>query len=507
MEGYQMESAIVRMSDITKSFNHVTVLKKVNFELYPGEVHALLGENGAGKSTLMKILRGIYQPDSGEIRIQEKVVHLNTTSDALNNGVAMVFQEFSQVPTLTVAQNIFLTREFRSRLNLLDDHQCEIRAKEIFDDMGVDIDPKQLLSNLSTGYRQLTEIAKALSQNARILILDEPTASLTETETQALFSLIRRLKKNGISIIYISHRMEEIFKISDRITILRDGQKIVTEEAKNLNIQQVIEHIIGQKKQESKEIPVSRDENDQQVLLEINHLECEHGVHDVSLKLHCGEVLGIAGLMGNGQSELMQAIFGMNPIRAGEILIRDKKVKITDPAMSMKAGIAMIPEDRRNKGLILMHTIRENIMMPMIKLNRLPRRKFFIDEKKGSQVVNHYVKRLNIRCDSIYKQVGLLSGGNQQKVVIAKWLSTNPDILLMDEPTVGVDIGAKQEIIDIMRALAKEGKGVIFITSELKEMLSVCNRIMIIQNGHITRELKNSEIQSEERLNQILQGA
>jgi len=212
-------------------------------------------------------------------------------------------------------------------------------------------------------------------------------------------------------------------------------------------------------------------------------------------------------LMGYGQSELMQAIFGMNPIRAGEILIREKIVKITDPAMSMKAGIAMIPEDRRNKGLILMHTIRENIMMPMIKLNRLPRRKFFIDEKKGSQVVNHYVKRLNIRCDSIYKQVGLLSGGNQQKVVIAKWLSTNPDILLMDEPTVGVDIGAKQEIIDIMRALAKEGKGVIFITSELKEMLSVCNRIMIIQNGHITRELKNSEIQSEERLNQILQGA
>jgi len=212
-------------------------------------------------------------------------------------------------------------------------------------------------------------------------------------------------------------------------------------------------------------------------------------------------------LMGYGQSELMQAIFGMNPIRAGEILIREKIVKITDTAMSMKAGIAMIPEDRRNKGLILMHTIRENIMMPMIKLNRLPRRKFFIDEKKGSQVVNHYVKRLNIRCDSIYKQVGLLSGGNQQKVVIAKWLSTNPDILLMDEPTVGVDIGAKQEIIDIMRALAKEGKGVIFITSELKEMLSVCNRIMIIKNGHITRELKNSEIQSEERLNQILQGA
>jgi len=212
-------------------------------------------------------------------------------------------------------------------------------------------------------------------------------------------------------------------------------------------------------------------------------------------------------LMGYGQSELMQAIFGMNPIRAGEILIREKIVKITDPAMSMKAGIAMIPEDRRNKGLILMHTIRENIMMPMIKLNRLPRLKFFIDEKKGSQVVNHYVKRLNIRCDSIYKQVGLLSGGNQQKVVIAKWLSTNPDILLMDEPTVGVDIGAKQEIIDIMRALAKEGKGVIFITSELKEMLSVCNRIMIIKNGHITRELKNSEIQSEERLNQILQGA
>ena len=502
-----MESAIVQMKEITKSFNHVTVLKKVNFELRPGEVHALLGENGAGKSTLMKILRGVYQPDSGEICIQDQVVHLNSTTDALKSGVAMVFQEFSQVPTLTVAQNIFLTREFRNKFNLLDDHQCEVKTQEIFNDMGVDIDPKQLLSNLSTGYRQLTEIAKALSQNARILVLDEPTASLTETETQALFRLIKRLKSNGISIIYISHRMEEIFQISDRITILRDGQKIITEEARNLNIQQVIEHIIGEKKQENKEIPVSHEKNDQQVLLEINHLECDRGVHDVSLKLHCGEVLGIAGLMGNGQSELMQAIFGMNPIRSGEILIREKKVKIIDPAMSMRSGVAMIPEDRRNKGLILMHSIRENIMMPMIKLNRLPRGKFFIDEKKGTQVVNQYVKRLNIRCESIFKQVGLLSGGNQQKVVIAKWLSTNPDILLMDEPTVGVDIGAKQEIIDIMRSLAKEGKGVIFITSELKEMLSVCNRIMIIENGRITRELRNNEIQNEERLNQILQGA
>ncbi len=502
-----MDSAIVQMNEISKSFNHITVLNKVNFELRPGEVHALLGENGAGKSTLMKILRGVYQPDSGEIRIQGNVVHLNTPNDARKNGVAMVFQEFSQVPSLTVAQNIFLTREFRNKLNLLDDRTCEQKAKDVFKQMGIEIDPHLPVASLNTGYRQLTEIATALSQNARILILDEPTASLTETETQALFKLIRRLKSNGISIIYISHRMEEIFKISDRITILRDGANIITEDTPNLNIAQVIEYILGRKNVENLHAPTDFDTTGKNVLLEVNHLECDRGVHDVNFKLHSGEVLGIAGLMGSGRTELMQAIFGMNPIRTGEVKINGKKMKISDPANSMRAGIALIPEDRRVQGLILMHSIRENLMLPMIKLKRLPKRKFLVDDKKGNSIVDNYVKKLKIRCDSTSKVVGLLSGGNQQKVVIAKWLSTDPNILLMDEPTVGVDVGTKQEIMEISRSLANEGKGVIFISSELKEMLSVCNRILIIKNGSITRELKTSDIQSEERLHQILQGA
>lgn len=502
-----MSSAIIEMKGITKEFNHIRVLEQVNFELRQGEIHALLGENGAGKSTLMKILRGIYQPEDGEILIKGKQVKIHSPKDSRDNGIAMVFQEFSLVPSLTVAQNIFLTREARTRLGLISDRQNERKASELLHEMNVEIDPSLRVEQLSTGFRQLTEIVAALSQNAQILILDEPTASLTHTETLALFNLLRNLKQHGISIIYISHRMEEIFQIADRITVLRDGKNIITDEIKNLTIQQVIEYILGHKvTKETKKSNFNPDSKNQ-LLLEVNHLNCSTGVRDVSFKLCAGEVLGLAGLMGSGRTELVQTLFGITPAQSGEILVRGKKVEIKNAQAGMKAKIAFIPEDRRQQGLSTMHTVKENFELPLILLHRLTRQGWFVNDRKANSLAQYFIDKLKIRTDSIHKEIRLLSGGNQQKVVIAKWLSTEPDILIMDEPTAGVDIGTKTEILEMARNLANEGKGVIIISSELQELLSISDRIMIIKQGSISKEMPRSEIQSEEKLHQILQGA
>lgn len=502
-----MNAAIVEMQGIRKEFNHIPVLQSVNFELRQGEIHSLLGENGAGKSTLMKILRGIYQPEGGEIRINGSVVRLSSPMESRANGIAMVFQEFSLIPTLTVAQNIYLTREARRKFGLLDDRQNERSAKALFDQLEVDIDPTVPVSTLSTGYRQLTEIAAALSQDARILILDEPTASLTHTETLALFKLMRKLKERGISMIYISHRMEEIFQITDRITVLRDGRNIVTDSKNNLTIGQVIEHILGHKAANKMNARKIEQGNGREVLLEVNQLSCAGGVKDVSFELHAGEVLGVAGLMGSGRTELMQAVFGIIPLKSGEIRVRGKKINPDRPESSMKAKIALIPEDRRVQGLIMNHTIKDNFVMPLIKLKRLNRASVFVDDRKGNALAESYISRLQIRSDSIYKEVRLLSGGNQQKVVIAKWLSTDPDILLMDEPTAGVDIGTKAEILEMARKLADQGKGIIIISSELQELLQVSDRILVLKKGRIFCEMDIDQIRSEEKLHQILQGA
>jgi ribose transport system ATP-binding protein len=502
-----MTPAIIEMKGITKDFNHIRVLDHINFELLRGEIHALLGENGAGKSTLMKILRGIYQPEEGEILINGKTVAINSPSESRSNGISMVFQEFSLVPSLTVAQNIFLTRETRSKIGLINDRADENKASLLLHEMGVDIDPSLPVEQLSTGFKQLTEIVAALSQDAQILILDEPTASLTHSETMTLFGLLRKLKERGISIIYISHRMEEIFQIADRITILRDGNNIVTEEVHNLSIQQVIEHILGHKSvQDIKKSKYIFDATSIP-LLEVNDLNCAHGVKDVSFKLYAGEVLGVAGLMGSGRTELAQTLFGITPAQSGEIKVKGKSIKIDSAQSGMKARIAFIPEDRRLQGLSMLHTIKENFELPMINLKRLSKYKLFVDDRKCSNLANDYVKKLNIKCDSIDKEIRLLSGGNQQKVVISKWLSTEPEILIMDEPTAGVDIGTKTEIVEMARNLANEGKGVVIISSELQELLSISDRIVIVKNGSIVDEMLRSEIQSEDRLHQILQGA
>ncbi len=478
------------------------MLHGVDFQLLKGEIHALVGGNGAGKSTLMKILQGVYVPDDGEMLVDGKRVQIRTPHDAGAHGIAMIFQEFSLIPTLTVAQNIFLAREPRTRPGLLNDRESERRTRALFAEMGEKIDPRAVVEGLSTGYWQLIEIAKALAQDARVLIMDEPTASLTRKETDALFELIRRLKARGISIVYISHRMEEIFQVADRITVLRDGSRVLTERAADLTLPQLIDHIVGRKMEQAFEWKERRIDRSGTPLLEVEGLTGRSGFRDVSFQLHPGEILGIAGLMGSGRTEIARALFGIDHIHSGEVRIRGRRVEIRSTQDAIAAGISLVPEDRRLQGLVLDHSVKDNLLLPLLgRLNRAG----MVDDRRGEVMVRSYVDSLRIKTSSIFKPIRLLSGGNQQKVVIAKWLAAEPDILIMDEPTAGVDIGAKTEVLDIMRELADAGKGVIVISSELQELLAVSDRVLILQDGTLKTEMERSAIESEEVLHHAVQ--
>jgi len=495
--------AAVELKGIVKGFNGNPVLHGVDFDLRTGEVHALMGGNGAGKSTLMKILQGVYTADGGTISVAGTPVQIRSPQDAKNAGIGMVFQEFSLIPTLTVAQNIFLTNEPRKG-RLLDDREAERRAQLLFADMGVDIDPRATVSKLSTGYWQLTEIAKALSQNVRVLILDEPTAALTVSETQALFKLLRTLKARGISLIYISHRMEEIFQIADRITVLRDGQRVLTAATSELTMHQLVEQIVGRKMEQAfawKERAVNRSGTP---LLDVQHLRAGSRVQDISFQLHAGEIVGLAGLMGSGRTELVRALFGIDRIQSGQVSVRGRPIAIRSPQDALGVGICLVPEDRRAQGLVLSHTVKDNLLLPL--LGGL-QRNGIIDDRAGDRLVESYVESMQIKTDSIHKIIRLLSGGNQQKVVIAKWLASKPDILLLDEPTAGVDIGAKTEILDVIRRLADEGKGIIVISSEFTELLAVADRVLVMRNGTVTQSIERRNIESEETLEQAVQRA
>lgn len=492
----------VRLKGIFKSFNGVRVLHGVDFELRKGEVHALLGGNGAGKSTLMKILEGIYQPDAGEIEIAGQVVHSRARHSAHELGLAMIFQEFSLIPSLSVAQNIYLTRERRTKCGLLDDLASERNAAVIFRDMGVQIDPRARVSQLSTGAQQLTEIAKALSQNAQILIMDEPTSSLTLTETEALFDIIRQLKDQGISIIYISHRLEEVFDIADRVTVLRDGRNVGTRHVRELSMIELIELIVGTQVESAFKQYGNSISREAAPLLEVRELNAPPKTRMVSFELHRGEVLGIAGLMGSGRTELARALFGLKRVTSGQVFINGHAVSIAHPESAIRAGICLIPEDRRVQGLILDHSVRDNIVLPL--LDRLRNKWWFVDDRRIDGLSHKLIKSLNIRTESINKPVRLLSGGNQQKTVLAKWLAAEPEILIMDEPTVGVDVGAKSEIIELIRDLAKKGKGVLLISSELPELLAASDRIAVMRHGKIDQILARQDIKSEKELQHIL---
>ena len=500
----QMDLHAVEMTGITKSFSGNRVLHEVNFDLRQGEVHALVGGNGAGKSTLMKILQGVYTPDEGRIAVEGKPVEIRSPHDARALGIGMIFQEFSLIPTLTVAQNIFLGHEPRGSGGLIDDRASARRARQLFAEMGEEIDPNARMSDLSTGYWQLTEIAKALAQDARVLIMDEPTSSLTATEAHSLFALVQRLRDSGISIIYISHRMDEIFQITDRITVLRDGLHIVTEETAKLTMNQVIDAIVGQSMEQAFEWQERVVDRSVPPLLQVRYLCSGTRVHDVSFDLYPGEILGLAGLMGSGRTELARTLFGIDRVGKGEILIRGQNVDLSNPEAAIDAGISLVPEDRRIQGLVLDHTVKNNLLLPL--LDRLDHAGI-IDDRQGDQVAVSIVDDMRIKTRSIATTVRLLSGGNQQKVVIGKWLATEPDILIMDEPTAGVDIQAKTEILGVIRALADRGKGIIVISSELVELLAVSDRLLVLRDGHVTREIDRRKIRTEEELHRAVQGA
>ncbi|MDO5066912.1 MAG: sugar ABC transporter ATP-binding protein [Propionibacteriaceae bacterium] len=488
---------VVQMRGISKSFHDVAVLVDVDLEILPGEVHALAGGNGAGKSTLMKILQGVHPRDAGEIEIDGRQVELRSIHDARAAGIGMVFQEFSLVPSLSVAQNIFLTAEPTGAAGLIDDKEARRRAAQVFEDMGVSVDPAATVESLPTALWQLTEIAKALSQKARVLIMDEPTASLARHEVELLFELIERLKQRGISTIYISHRMDEVHRIADRITILRDGRRLFTEPLSSVTPEEIVEGIVGRRVEGALEYREREQAVGDDVLLEAVELKAGNRVNGVSFQLRRGEIVGLAGLMGSGRTELARCLFGIERPDSGEIRVDGEAVDVQGPRAAMAAGMALIPEDRRDQGLVLDHSIRENILLPLLdRILNGP----LLDHGAGKRLAADLISRFSVKVVDADKPVRTLSGGNQQKVVIAKWLGTEPKVLIMDEPTAGVDIGTKAEIVTIIRGLADSGCGVIVISSEYPELLAVSDRVLILRGGQIVRELERSEIPDEETL-------
>lgn len=493
----------IDMRGIEKSFGSNPVLKNVDFSVAVGEVHALAGENGAGKSTLMKILQGVYGKDAGTISVAGELVEITDTFAARKAGVGMVFQEFSLIPTLTVAQNIFLTNE-PTKYGLISDSKAKEMAAKLFAEMQVSVDPSETVEHLPTALWQLTEIAKALAQDAKVLIMDEPTASLAKHEAEALFSLIERLKAKGISIVYISHRMDEVYRIADRITVLRDGVRVLTEKLADLTPVQIVEAIVGRKSAAHLEHLDRSSKITDEVVLEVENLSSGTKLVDVSFSVKKGEILGLAGLMGSGRTELVNTIFGVAKANTGSIKINGKKVNITSPREAIKNRIALIPEDRRSQGLVLDHPVTENLTLPIIeslKSNGL------LSNKKIAAKSQEIIDLFSIKAAQPSIRVGALSGGNQQKVVIGKWLATDPSILMMDEPTAGVDIGTKSEILDLVRAIADSGKSVILISSELPELLAVSDRVLVLKDGLVLKTLNRNEIPTEEFLQLEIQGA
>jgi ribose transport system ATP-binding protein len=494
---------ILVMKGICKRFGDMTVLKDADLTLEKGHILSLVGGNGAGKSTLMKILTGVYTKDSGEIFLNGKSVSFNSYDEASQAGIRMIFQEFSLIPTLTVYENVFLNNEKKNKVRFLDKSTMIRKTRELLEMLGMDIDPEEIVGSLSVGYCQMVEIAKALSTDAKILVLDEPTASLSDNEVKILFQTIRRLKSQNVSMIYISHRMNEILEISDEVIILRDGEVVADEKANELTIPDIISHILGDSVEKRFVwVPRKKPPSDE-LMLEAESLKISGIEEAVSFNLKKGEVLGIAGLMGSGRTEILHTLFGMRKYESGTIKINGEAINIHKVKDAIKAGIALVPENRRTEGLVLHHSVKENAILPV--LYRL--KKFLtVSEKKADILVTEKVTELNVKTDGIQKIISLLSGGNQQKVVLAKWLASNPKVLLLDEPTAGIDIGAKGEITEIIRDFADAGNSVIIVSSELVELLAVCDRILIVFKGRITGELDRKEIDSEEVLQNAIQG-
>ncbi|GHV72775.1 ribose import ATP-binding protein RbsA [Spirochaetia bacterium] len=487
---------LVSVRGAKKLFGSVSVLHNVDVDFYPGEIHGLMGENGAGKSTLCKIISGAILPTEGTVTING-VSHTGfTPQEARSLGISMVYQEFNLIPEMTVFENLFVGKEIR-RSGFVNNRLMIQKSRGIFETMGVRIDPLQKLKHLSVAYCQLVEIAKALLENSKLLILDEPTAALTNNEVDILFKVLDKLRSDGISLVYISHRMDEVFRLCDKITVLRDGDHIKTMPAKETNMDDLIRMMIG--RELSQEFPrrvTYSGSGAGETVLKVEKLHNER-LRDVSFELKKGEILGLAGLVGSGRSEVVRAIFGADNLEAGEVFIKGTKVLIRHPGTAIKNGLALIPEDRKLEGLMLRLSIARNITIAVIRhLSRY----MFVVNKREKDLLNKSVNLLSIKFASVGDPVSGLSGGNQQKVVLAKWLASDADIMFFDEPTRGIDVGAKKEIYDFLFKLKTEGKSMIVISSEMEEVLGLCDRIIVMHEGSIAGNLKHEEATQEKIL-------
>lgn len=479
---------LVELKHIRKSFYGVEVLHDVNFSIKPGEVRGLLGENGAGKSTLMKILNGIYQPNEGEIFVHGEKKIFRIPDDARKCRIAFIHQEIALSPNLTIAQNLFLGNEICKNRFFTDDEKMLEKAQQVLDSVGLFLSAKILVEKLSIAQQQLVEIAKALMMDAELIVMDEPTATLSEKEVEYLFNQIDRLKKQGISIIYISHRLNEIQRVSDSLTVLRDGSLIDTRPAEGVTHEEIINMMVGRKINNLyiEEKPVGGD-----VIMQVKNYSNKK-IHNVSFDLRKGEILGFAGLVGAGRTELMQAIFGIDPIEEGEIYLYGKKINIKTPHDSIKNGIALASEDRKQNGLILIQGVDYNITLPVVNTFI---KGIHVDRKKEKEIVDIYAHKLSIKMSSTKQLCQYLSGGNQQKVVISKWLATHAKVLILDEPTRGIDVGAKSEIYKLMKELADNGISIIMVASELPEIVNMSSRIAIMHEGSLVKIMDKDEIE------------
>ena len=484
-----MGENILEIKGVSKLYPGVTALNNVNLTFRRGEVHALCGENGAGKSTLIKTISGAIAPTAGEIVINGKTFSELTPALSKENGVAVVYQEFTLVPVLSAAENIFMGSFMTTGIRLNRKAMYEESAK-IFDKMGIELDPRTHVKDLTTGYQQIVEIAKAISTNAKILIMDEPSAPLTTNEVEAMMNIVRTLKKEGVTIIYISHRLEEVFEIADRVSVLRDGEYIGTKNIEDTNKDDLIKMMVGR---ELTQTYPERNCRTDEVVLEVKNL-CGNGVKDISFKLHKGEILGLGGLIGAGRTELCEMLFGYYPIQSGEVYLKGKLINPSSPSNAVKKGIALVPEDRKKHGIIGGMTVRDNLTLSTIgKLTKGIK----IDRKKQNDYANEQIDAMGIKTPSMFQKVKNLSGGNQQKVVLGRWLGASPEILIFDEPTRGIDVGAKAEIYKLMTQLVEEGKSIIMISSEMSELLGMSDRLVILSKGRYTGSLEKEEFTQE----------
>lgn len=489
----------IEMRGIDKSFGSNQVLKQAGFTLESGEVHALMGENGAGKSTLMKILTGVYTKDAGTVLVDGKEVNYKNPQEAEKAGIVFIYQELNVMFDLTVEENLFMGKEIHGKFGICDKKAMQKKAQEALNILGVNISPKTVMAELSVGQQQMVEICKALMADAKVIIMDEPTAALTQSETVALFKVIESLRKKGVSMVYISHRMEEIFELCDRITVLRDGSYIGVKNIPETNMNEIVKMMIGREIGErypSRNVKIGKE------VLKVKELTRKGTFHDVNFSVRAGEVLGVSGLMGAGRTEIMQAIFGNLSYESGTIEIDGKEVKISNPRQAMEHGIGFITEDRKTEGLMFDKSIRENISL--CNLRRISKSSV-ISREAEKNMVAEAIKDLHIKCFGSYHECNNLSGGNQQKVVLAKWILTNPKILILDEPTRGVDIGAKKEIYSIINKLAAQGVAIIMVSSELPEVLGMSDNIMVVREGEV-RGIISYEEANQERVMTLATG-